>query len=172
LVWWGMESPSVYPEGASAEFSLATDSSVEPGTVSAMAATYTPQYNPHYYQPWQGAVTGPSVVAATGSPPANKFANLQTSSVFATNNYPSISANQAGTVLPEPVIAGNLHAGVTIEGLVGRAYRIEYTDDLGNLAAWRPLASVTLSAPKQTWYDPEPAAQSQRYYRVVLERTP
>jgi len=48
LWWWGMESPSVYPPGATVTFSVTTDSSVEPGSASASAVTYTPQNNPHY----------------------------------------------------------------------------------------------------------------------------
>ena len=172
LVWWGMESPSVYPPGTSAIFSLTTDSSVAPGRVNALAVTYTPQFNPHYYQPWQGAATGPSTVTTKTSASAQKITNLQAYAVFATNTSAATSGTQASTALPEPALAINLHAGLTLQGVVGRTYRIECTDDLGTAGAWRQLATVTLSAPKETWYDPAPASQQQRFYRIVPEASP
>ena len=60
LMWHGMESPSVYPPGATAVFTLTTDDTVKPGLVNSLAVTYTPQSNPHYYLPWQDQTTGPS----------------------------------------------------------------------------------------------------------------
>jgi hypothetical protein len=65
LTWWGLESPSVYPAGSTAVFSVTTDSSVNPGVVNGLAATYTPQNNPHYYLPWQVQTTGPSISERT-----------------------------------------------------------------------------------------------------------
>lgn len=71
LMWHGMESPSVYPPGTTATFSLTTDSSVKPGVVHAMTVSYTPQDNPHYYFSWQEETTGPSTVARIGGTDIN-----------------------------------------------------------------------------------------------------
>jgi len=59
------------------------------------------------------------------------------------------------------------YAGVTIDGVAGQMYGIQYSADLNNPAAWRGLANVTLSAPKQTWFDSQSAAAPLRYYRIV-----
>src|SRR6266702_1268695 len=60
LIWWGEQSPSVYPPGTTLTFSLTTDDSVAPGAVGASVVTYTPQNNPHYYVTFQEDVVGPN----------------------------------------------------------------------------------------------------------------
>src|SRR6266853_2638017 len=72
LLWWGMQSPSVYPQGTTVTFSITTDSSVKVGNVRGYPVTYTPRNNPHYYLAWPEEIIGPSVVldqavAATSS---------------------------------------------------------------------------------------------------------
>ena len=60
-----------------------------------------------------------------------------------------------------------LYAGVAIDGVVGQTYGVQSTTDLADSGSWAGVANVTLSAPKQVWYDAEPASQPRRYYRVV-----
>jgi hypothetical protein len=60
-----------------------------------------------------------------------------------------------------------LYAGVKIEGTVGQTYGIRYTTDLSQSNSWQGLTNVTLSTASQVWYDPQPAALPQRYFRVV-----
>lgn len=62
IIWEGLQSPSVYPPGSMATFSLTTDTSVKPGSVASTAASYTPQTNPHYYRTFQGKVIAPDAV--------------------------------------------------------------------------------------------------------------
>jgi hypothetical protein len=69
------------------------------------------------------------------------------------------------TRLPAADVA--LHAGVTVEGSIGSQYGIQYTTALNGTNGWRGLANVILRTPKQIWYDPEPAFNPQRYYRIV-----
>jgi Lectin C-type domain len=76
LMWHGMESPSVYPPGATAVFSLTTDDAVRPGLVNSLAITYTPQSNPHYYLPWQQETTGPSALAPAADEPNSSYTPL------------------------------------------------------------------------------------------------
>ena len=173
LLWWGgMQSPSVYPPGSTVTFSAATDASVGPGVVIASAVTYTPQNNPHYYVSWLGQVVGPSAGVADGAPVSSTgndtrkvFRAVRT--LLVTNLNASATSEKAtpGTALPAASIA--LHAGVTIEGEVGLQYGIQHTTDLSDANAWRGLANITLTTPRQVWYDPQPALDPQRYYRVV-----
>jgi hypothetical protein len=60
-----------------------------------------------------------------------------------------------------------LHPGVTIEGAVGLIYGIQVTTDLSNTNSWVGLTNVTLTAPRQTWFDAQPATLPTRYYRLL-----
>ena len=169
LWWWGMESPSVYPPGTSVTFSVATDTSVGPGPAAVSAVTYTPQNNPHYYLHWRGQVIGPS------GGTANETALRQAQDSFGrvlpsvrsslVTNLEGTATSQKSTVLPATSIA--LHVAVTVEGEVGSQYGIQFKTNLSDTNRWQGVANVLLSTPKQVWYDPEPATNPQRNYRVV-----
>ena len=62
LKWCGMQSPSVYPPGTTATFSITTDSLVKSGNVHGYAVAYTPRNKPHYYLTWPEEIIGPSAV--------------------------------------------------------------------------------------------------------------
>ncbi len=179
LAWWGVQPPSVYPAGTSATFTLTTDASVEPATVNGLTVTYTPQDNPHFYQPWNGSITGPGIVRAGSTIPAKTFPSFQTYSVFG-NQVGKVTSTSDETVVinpsnePDaaPEVTINLHAGITIEGIVGRTYTIHFSHDLNGTSGWETLGSYKLSAPKEIWFDPEPATQRQRFYKVMLEPLP
>ena len=66
-----------------------------------------------------------------------------------------------------PAVSVIMHAGITLEGVVGLQYGIQYNTDLTDPKGWRGLANVILTTPKQIWFDPEPASTSHRYYRIV-----
>ena len=172
LAWWGVEPVSVYPPGTAVTFSLTTDASVGPGVMSGSAVTYTPQKDPHYYVSWRGQMLGPSTSVAdaaaavlTGTDPKRLLPDVR--SVLVTGPGSS-TTNQSSTLaglLPAASIA--LHAGVTVEGVVGFEYGIQFSSDLTETKGWHGLANVILTSPKQVWYDPQPALNPQRYYRVV-----
>jgi hypothetical protein len=172
LVWWGMESPCVYPPGTSVSFSVSTDSAFEPGIVKASASTYTPQNNPDYYLTWQGHLLGPGGGMAesphsivTKAIPHTDLPDVRT--VLATNFESSTGSERVTQMTALPVADVALHAGVTVEGAIGSQYGIQYTTALSGSNEWRGLANVILTTPKQVWYDPEPASNPQRYYRIV-----
>jgi hypothetical protein len=84
-----------------------------------------------------------------------------------TNGYGSaISSNAYLTVNPAGVSLA-LYSGITIDGAVGLTYGIQYSTDLSNTNGWQGTTNVTLSVPTELWFDPQPASQPQRYYRVV-----
>ena len=56
---------------------------------------------------------------------------------------------------------------MTIDGVVGQTYGIQTSASLANTNSWAGATNVTLTVPTQIWYDSQPAAQAQHYYRVV-----
>jgi hypothetical protein len=98
--------------------------------------------------------------------------NLQMSdagvySVVITNVYGSVTSNPAILTMNPAGVSFALYGGVTIDGVVGFTYGVQYTTDLSNTNSWLGLANVVLSVPTQLWYDSQPATQPRRYYRVV-----
>jgi Concanavalin A-like lectin/glucanases superfamily/Immunoglobulin domain len=88
-------------------------------------------------------------------------------SVVVTNAYGSATSSNAYLTMNPAGVSLALYAGITIEGVVGLTYGIQYSTDLSNTNSWHGMANVTLGAPTQLWFDIQPASQPQRYYRVV-----
>ena len=169
IVWEGLQSPSVYPPGTVATFSLTTDASVEPGTIAGTAATYTPQTNPHYYLAFHENVTGPSAVnnAITSSDVTEPSLQMTESEFRSLHSIIPDLTGDSNQEVGRASLSIGLYPGLTIKGVVGQTYGIQYTTALGSSAVWRGLANITLSAPTQTWVDPQSASGPQRYYRAV-----
>jgi hypothetical protein len=89
-------------------------------------------------------------------------------SVVVTDAYDNTttSSNVYLTVNPAGVSLA-LYSGITIEGVVGRTYGLQYNTDLSNTNDWRGMANITLWAPTELWFDVQPANQARRFYRVV-----
>ncbi len=72
------------------------------------------------------------------------------------------------TVSTAPRVSVALHAAVTIDGIVGSTYVVEYSTALAP-ETWLALTTVTLSAPSQSVYDPAPTHSTEtRFYRARL----
>jgi hypothetical protein len=71
ILWSGRQPASAYPPGRTAKFSVTTDSSVMPGTISETVTTYTPWNRPHFYLSFDGEGIGPSVLRVSPSRPNN-----------------------------------------------------------------------------------------------------
>jgi len=169
LIWRGQESPSVYPPGTKAKFSLTTDAVVKPGVVSGTAATYTPQNNPSYYLPFHGEVIGPATIDTGATNSELTGASILTTDIqFQSGPSPTsgVIGDSEKTVNPARLSIG-LYAGVTVEGVIGKTYGIQYNSDLSNSAGWLGLANVTMIGAKQIWFDTQSATQPQRCYRIV-----
>src|SRR5206468_8115462 len=63
-------------------------------------------------------------------------------------------------------------ARLTIGGLAGQSYTIQYSTDAGQSGSWMNLADLILTAPTNVWLDPQPATGPQRYYRLAPGPTP
>ena len=122
---------------------------------------------PLYYQ-W--LKDGTPIMGASGS--SLVLTNLQLTdagnySVVVTNAYGSITSSNAYLTMNPAGVSLALYSGITIDGVVGLTYGIQYSTDLSNTNGWRGMANVTLGTPTQLWFDVQPASQPQRYYRVV-----
>jgi len=60
-----------------------------------------------------------------------------------------------------------LYAGLTINGQIGRTYRIDYLDALSSTNTWSELTNIVLPSSPYLLIDTRPLAR-QRYYRSVL----
>jgi hypothetical protein len=117
---------------------------------------------------WQKA--GVPISGATGS--SLILTNLQTVdagnySVIVTNSVGSVTSSNAYLTVNPAGVSLALYSGITIDGVVGLTYGIQYNTDLGNTNGWRGMANVTLGTATALWFDVQPAYQPQRYYRVV-----
>jgi hypothetical protein len=70
----------------------------------------------------------------------------------------------------DPIVAleakGPSFGQLSLSGLLGQTYLIEYVTDLGS-NNWQPAGAFTLSNSPSTWIDPQ-ATNSSRFYRAVL----
>jgi hypothetical protein len=88
-------------------------------------------------------------------------------SVVVTNECGSTTSSSAYLTMNPAGVFLALYAGITIDGVVGLTYGIQYSTDLSNTNSWQGLANVTLSVPTMLWFDLQPASLPKRYYRVV-----
>lgn len=69
---------------------------------------------------------------------------------------------------PGPDLEVDLYAVVTIHGVAGQAYRVEYSDaPAGENGTWHFLAIVRLIQGRQLYLDASASARTQRFYRVA-----
>ncbi len=110
------------------------------------------------------------ISGATGS--SLTLTNLQIGdagnySVVVTNSVGSATSSNAYLTMNPAGVSLALYSGITIDGVAGLTYGIQYNTDLSNTNGWLGIANVTLVTPTQLWFDLQPASQPQRYYRVV-----
>ena len=122
---------------------------------------------PLYYQ-W----LKDNVPIGGASEPSLVLTNLQATnagnySVLVTSPYGSTTSSNAYLTVNPAGVFLSLYSGITIDGVVGLTYGIQYSTDLSNTNGWRGMANVTLSVPTELWFDVQPASQPQRYYRVL-----
>jgi hypothetical protein len=61
----------------------------------------------------------------------------------------------------------NLYAGLTIEGLTGQTFRVEFVPSFAPNTNWQTLTTVTLTNQSYLFFDPESAMIPRRFYRAV-----
>jgi len=65
-----------------------------------------------------------------------------------------------------------LYAGLSITGVVGTIYSVEYLDDLASSNDWHCLAFVQLPVTNYLWFDPTAQATVRRFYRATQFSAP
>jgi hypothetical protein len=95
------------------------------------------------------------------------FTNAGIYSVVISNTTGMIMSSNANLTINPSGVSVDLYAGVTITGVSGKTYGVQFTTDLSNTNSWQGLTNVTLSGTNAVWYDPQPANHPKRYYRVV-----
>jgi len=69
---------------------------------------------------------------------------------------------------PEPVLRVKRYTRVSVDGLRGRRYRVEYADSLASPIVWQALTTLPLQSAAEFTLDPDSPNLSGRFYRVVL----
>lgn len=92
-------------------------------------------------------------------------------SVAVNSAYGSVTNTAAQLVVNPANISLGLYAGITIEGVPGYTYGIEYTTDLTDTNSWQSLTNVTLTQPVELWVDHSVNVHApgveKRFYRVT-----
>ncbi len=73
--------------------------------------------------------------------------------------------NDPSSVFAASVVNASGSNGIRFPSVIGRSYRVEYTDDLAG-GAWQTLQTVLASASTSEIFDPTFPAPAQRYFRV------
>ena len=111
--------------------------------------------------PITGAVTNSLVLTNLQGTDAAAYTLLVTNVYGSATSAPAyLTVNSAGVSIA-------LYSGLTIAGVAGSTYGIQYTTDPSSTNSWLGLTNVTLGASSQVWYEATPASQSRRFYRVV-----
>ena len=67
-----------------------------------------------------------------------------------------------------PTLELQSYPGLTIHGVLGRTYSIEYANDPAGSEGWTGLTNVVLTANPYLWFDRHGGGLSRRFYRAVL----
>ena len=91
--------------------------------------------------------------------------------VTISNVVNSVTSAPALLIVNPAGISLGLYAGVTVSGVVGRTYGIQYSTNVSATNSWTAVTNLTLTQPVQTWVDTavdtHAAGNVGRFYRVV-----
>ena len=120
------------------------------------------------YQWFKDGTAIPSGTSATLMFPTVQLTDAGLYSVVVSSPWGSATNTPAQLVVNPANISLAMYAGVTIDGVAGYTYGIQYSTDLRNTNAWVTVTNYTLSIPVETWIDFESAGGLKRFYRVVV----
>jgi hypothetical protein len=129
---------------------------------------------PLFYQ-WQKG--GASTPGAT-----TRFLNLTNLQMTDGGQYTILVTNMFGTATSETALlnvkvadyklalvtpASQLNPMLTIAGIAGQTYKIQSSPSILQSNSWTDATNLTLTAATNYWFDPQPAIDANRYYRVL-----
>ena len=86
--------------------------------------------------------------------------------------YQLLVSNAAGSVTSEvaglSIIALERIVRLTLAGVVGSNYQVDFSDKMGNPPLWTPLTNFVLTASPFELLDRQSATVPQRFYRMTL----
>jgi hypothetical protein len=93
--------------------------------------------------------------------------------------YTLVASNSFGSITSAPIVLTvkssvpalsiQTFAGVVIDGVAGRNYRVDYTSALNSSINWQPLTNFTLPWTPFTWIDVQSGTVPKRFYRAVYQ---
>ncbi len=89
-------------------------------------------------------------------------------SVLASNAFGRVASAPAQLLVFDACVGINAYAGLSITGIVGRTYSVQYVTNIAETNIWIPIATNTLSTPYWLFIDTESPFQPKRFYRVSL----
>jgi len=105
---------------------------------------------------------------ATYSIPTLQLTDAGLYSVVVSSEFGSVTNTPAQLVVNAADISLELYAGITIAGVPGYTYAIQYSMDLTDTNSWMDATNVVLQAPVELWVDTSADVRTNwpRYYRV------
>jgi hypothetical protein len=98
-------------------------------------------------------------------------ANTGSYSVMVSNAFGSVLSQPAVLVvqtLGPPGLATYSYAGLSITGIIGRTYTIQYARNLQSTNDWQTVTNLVLSVTPQVWIDYDSPSSPRRFYRAAL----
>lgn len=99
------------------------------------------------------------------------FSDAGNYSVSISNAVAGVTSVDASLIVNPAGVTLGLYPGLTIQGVVGRTYGIEFTTSVSNSNQWTTLTTMTLTNPVELFTDTNADASlpsnPQRFYRVV-----
>jgi hypothetical protein len=94
-------------------------------------------------------------------------ANTGAYTVTVSNPNGSVTSAPAYLTVNPPGLAIALYPGLTITAAPGLTYGVQYSTNLGDSNGWIGLGNVTLTQTNELFFDPTPASQQHRFYRLL-----
>jgi len=99
------------------------------------------------------------------------IANSGDYSVVVSNDFGTVTSELAYVLVQDlgpPRVAIQSFVGVSISGIVGRTYALQFTTSLLPVNNWTTLTQVVLTNAAQPWIDYDSPNSGRRFYRAVL----
>jgi hypothetical protein len=125
-------------------------------------------FGPFTYQWYHNGILIPNATNVTLTLLDLSLADAGNYRVVVGNSFGSLTSDDANLEISPAAISLKMYAGVIIDGVVGRTYRIERRSDLSQTNVWITMTNLTLTSPVQAWIDPGSAGNPHGFYRVTI----